>query len=210
MKRIVKALKSKYREVLKMMDLEYIEKQIKENMSTERYQHSQQVSQMAVMLAEYYHLPTVQAKILGLVHDCAKDYSLMELKQLISKYHLRLNNIEINIPGLWHAYVGAELVKDIFEIQNKEMLNAIRYHSTASIHLGLLGKILYIADKIEPGRKTKGLKRIRKLIWKDINLAMIKLLDQELRYLISRKSIIHPDTLQTRNKMVLEQRKKHL
>ncbi len=189
-----------------VMDLEFIDTKLEKIMSEERYRHSWQVSKVAEELAEYYHISTKKAKILGLIHDCAKDYSITELRELINRYHIHLEEIERNIPGLWHAYVGAELARDIFKVHDKEMLDAIRYHSTASSHFGLLGMILYVADKIEPERNSEQLDRIRKLVWQDISLAMLELLNRELESLIFRNLIIHPNTLQVRNKILYEKR----
>lgn len=190
------------------MDLEYIDLHLGKIMSEERYRHSWQVSKISAEIAEHYQISVEKAQILGLIHDCAKDYPITELKKFIKKYHIHLDEVEKKIPGLWHAYAGAELARDLFEIHDQEMLNAIRYHSTADSHFGLLGKIIYIADKIEPGRSAEQLDKVRKLVWQDINQAMLELLNQELNSLISRNLIIHPYTLQARNKILCEKREK--
>ena len=175
-------------------------------MSEERYKHSYQVSNVAENIARHYGISTDKAKVLGLIHDCAKDYSIIELRGLIKKYNIKISEIEKNIPGLWHAYVGAELARDIFNIKDQEMLDAIRYHSTGSRKIGLLGKIIYISDKIEPDRKTEQLDKVRKLVWQDIDLAMLELLNQEIKSLIYRNLIIHPETLHTRNIIIYKKR----
>ncbi|MDO4303638.1 MAG: HD domain-containing protein, partial [Bacillota bacterium] len=47
-------------------------------------------------------------------------------------------------------------------------------------------KIIYIADYIEPGRKqAPNLVQIRKLAFQDLDLALIKILEDTLRYLRS-------------------------
>jgi predicted HD superfamily hydrolase involved in NAD metabolism len=185
-------------------DLQYIDSYLKKSISKERYQHSLQVSVVAAEIASHYRISADKAKLLGLLHDCAKDFSKDELQRLIKKYNIRLNKLEKNIPGLWHAYVGAEIARDYFNIQNQEFLEAIKSHSTASRKLKLLGKILYVSDKIEPDRKDEKLNRVRKLVWQDIDMAMLELLNSELKSLICRKIIIHPETLHTRNKFLEE------
>ncbi len=191
---------------LMSIDFNYVYSYLKKNMSEERYKHSCQVGKVAENIAKHYRISTDKAKAVGLIHDCAKDYSIIELRGLIKKYNIRISEIEKNIPGLWHAYVGAELARDIFNIKDQEMLDAIRYHSTASRRLGLLGKIIYISDKIEPDRKTEKLDKIRRLVWQDIDLAMLELLDQGIKILISRNLIIHPETLHTRNNIIYEKK----
>jgi predicted HD superfamily hydrolase involved in NAD metabolism len=183
-------------------DLQQIDSYLKKHLSKDRYQHSWQVSNLAGKIASYYKVSSEKAKLLGLIHDCAKDFSRYKLKIFIKKYNINLTKTEENIPGLWHAYVGAEMARYLFNIQDAEILDAIKYHSTASRKLTLLGKILYIADKIEPDRKEASLNNARKMIWDDIDLTMLELLNQELKSLICRNLIIHPETLYTRNKIL--------
>jgi len=184
--------------------LQQIDSYLRENISKERYQHSIKVSKVAEEIARHYKLSSNKAKLLGLIHDCAKDYTAGELNTMIKKYNINLSELEKSIPGLWHAYIGAEIARDYFNIKNQEMLDAIKYHSTASRKLTSLGKILYIADKIEPSRKEDNLSTARELVWKDIDLTMLELLNRELQSLIYRKLIIHPETLHTRNKILKE------
>ena len=189
-----------------MMNLEQIDNKLKEMMTKTRYQHACRVSLLAQKIAEYYNLPIQKTMISALTHDCAKDYSLEELKNLVDKYKIKLNKVEKSIPKIWHAYVGAEMVKDIFMVDDWEILDAIRYHSTASSKLGLIGKIVYIADKIEPNRKLAKIGKLHEKVWEDIDLAMLELLNMELQYLICNKLIIHPDTLKARNKILMDRR----
>ena len=189
-----------------MMNLEQIDNKLKEMMTKTRYQHACRVSLLAQKIAEYYNLPIQKTMISALTHDCAKDYSLEELKNLVDKYNIKLNKVEKSIPKIWHAYVGAEMVKDIFMVDDWEILDAIRYHSTASSKLGLIGKIVYIADKIEPNRKLAKIRKLYEKVWEDIDLAMLELLNMELQYLICNKLIIHPDTLKARNKILMDRR----
>lgn len=188
------------------MNWEQIVSKLKPLMKKYRYQHSLRVSVIAGKIAQYYHLPVEKAKISGLIHDCVKDYSLDELKSLINKYQISLTKVEKNIPKIWHAFVGAEMAKDIFQIDDLEILNAIRYHSTASSNMSLLGKIVYIADKIEPGRKSESMKKLWKIIWEDIDLVMLELLNEELKYLVSEHLVIHPATIEVRNKIIIDRR----
>lgn len=186
------------------MDLEQIKNRLKEIMEKSRFEHACRVSSTAEQIAEYYQLPIKNVKISGLLHDCAKDYTVNHLKSLIKKYNLKLNEVEEHIPKIWHAYVGAEMAKEIFQIEDQEILNAIKYHSTASVKLDLVGKVIYIADKIEPNRRVIKLKELWQLVWKDLDLAMLELLNQEIKYLVINKLIIHPDTVEARNKILIE------
>ena len=188
------------------MNLEQIDKKLKKMMTKTRYQHACRVSLLAQKIAERHHLPLQKVIISALTHDCAKDYSIEELKELIGRYGIKLNKVEKSIPQIWHAYVGAELVKDIFMVDDWEMLDAIRYHSTASSKLGLIGKVVYIADKIEPNRRLAKINKLQEKVWEDIDLTMLELLSMELQYLICNGLIIHPHTLEARNKILMDRK----
>ena len=70
------------------------------------------------------------------------------------------------------------MAKDIFQIDDLEILDAIKYHSTVSSKLSLIGKVVYIADKIEPNRNFAEIRKLQKTIWEDIDLTMLGLLNQ--------------------------------
>ena len=80
------------------MNLEQIDNKLKEMMTKTRYQHACRVSMLAQKIAEYYNLPIQKTMISALTHDCAKDYSLEELKNLVDKYIIKLNNVEKSFP----------------------------------------------------------------------------------------------------------------
>ena len=49
---------------------------------------------------------------------------------------------------------GHRLQRLCYLAGKKSILNAVRYHTSASAKFDALGRIIYIADKIEPGRKN--------------------------------------------------------
>ena len=57
-----------------------------------------------------------------------------------------LNEIEKNAKKLWHAISGSAYIKFILGIEDDELLDAVRYHTTAKENMSLTAKILYLAD----------------------------------------------------------------
>ena len=109
-----------------MPSLEGIDSQLEKLLTRERYRHSWQVAKLAEKIAGYYYISSRKAKITGLIHDCAKDYSFFKLKELVKQYQIQLDKVEKLIPAIWHAYVGAEIARDIFGIHDQEILNSIK------------------------------------------------------------------------------------
>ena len=52
----------------------------------------------------------------------------------------------------------------------------------------MLEKIVFIADYIEPSRNFEGLENIRKLAFRDIDLAVFEALENSIKHLIDKKS----------------------
>ena len=83
-----------------------------------------------------------------------------------------------------HAKLGAFLAKKKYDIEDEEILNAIRWHTTGRPDMTLLDKIVYVSDYIEPRRdKAPNLPKIRQLAFMDLDQALIKILEDALGYL---------------------------
>jgi len=68
--------------------------------------------------------------------------------------------------------------------------------------MSLLDKIIYLSDKIEPLRNNEGVEEVRKMVWKDLNRAVLMVLDKGLIYLISKGSLINPISIEARNNIL--------
>ena len=71
-------------------------------------------------------------------------------------------------------------------------------------------KIIFIADKIEDGRNYKNEKKMeqleetRKLAKIDLNKALLFLIDSSLELKKKKKELIHPDSIDTRNRIIMD------
>ena len=75
-----------------MEDLEAkINEDIKTRLSEHRYIHSIGVMKKAGELAEYYGLDINKARIMGLVHDIAKQMSKEEIKEYVEEHGIELD-----------------------------------------------------------------------------------------------------------------------
>ena len=99
-------------------------------------------------------------------------------------------------PLVWHAPAGAIVAKKDYQIEDLEILNAIKYHTTGKAAMTTLEKIVFLADYIEPGRSQPGVERIRQLATEDLNVAVAQTLSDMVAYLgVKGNGDIHPDTL---------------
>ncbi len=88
------------------------------------------------------------------------DPTSLRLLMIENKVDQRLFNFH---HELWHAPVGAIIAASEFNVTDKEVLNAIRYHTTGRAGMSKLEKVIYVADMTEPGRNFPGVENLREL-----------------------------------------------
>lgn len=132
-----------------MNSIEEIDKYLKETLSEKRYFHTTGVMEEAGRLAEKYGADVKKAELAGLLHDCAKCMSNEELKEFIKKNIKDIDENELKNHKTLHAPVGAVIAKEKFQINDIEILSAIRWHTLGKVNMTLLEKIVFLADKIE-------------------------------------------------------------
>lgn len=174
-------------------------KAMEEVQTGKRFLHTLGVEYTSAALAMKYGVPVYNAQLAGLLHDCAKCISDEKLIKICEKNNLPVTDVERRNPYLLHGRVGAFLAKEEYKITDKDILNAIEWHTTGRPGMSELEKIVFIADYIEPGRKNaSNLDEVRKLAFEDLDLTLIRILHDILQYLKSSdKGEIDPKTLET-------------
>ncbi|HHV62378.1 MAG TPA: HD domain-containing protein [Firmicutes bacterium] len=167
--------------------------------SRRRLIHSLGVQTTAIKFARLYGVDRQKASIAGLVHDCARDLPRETLLEMVKRFHITVDELELGEPVLLHAPVGAELARVEFGIDDEEILNAIRVHTTGDVGMSMLDKIIYLADYVEPGRSYAGAGALKRLAIEDFDRALIAATDQTIMYVIRRGGLIHPRTVAARN-----------
>ena len=130
--------------------MEHIINWLKENLSDERYRHSLAVAKTAEELAKEYNLDAEKVKLAGLLHDCAKEYPHEKMLEIIKNNNLDVGDDELKSKKVLHAPVSAYVAKTLFNVNDKEILDAIRFHTIGKIGMSDFEKIIFLADKIEP------------------------------------------------------------
>lgn len=182
-----------------------IELWLKNKLSDKLYRHSLAVQEMSTKLAEIYNVDKEKASLAGLIHDCAKNLPKKEMLSYSNQLDIPIDEIIKRNPILLHAPLGAKIAKDEFGITDEEILNAIASHSLGSKNMTKLDKILYIADSAEPNRDYPEAEIIRKLAYTgDLDRAMLEAIDQKIIYVVRKKAILHPLSVEVRNDILTE------
>ena len=176
-------------------DLKLLQKQMKEALSEDRYEHTIGVMYTAESLAMRYGIDMTKAAVAGLLHDCAKCIPNAQKIKMCKKNDIEISEMEAKNPSLLHAKLGAFLAEEVYGVKDPEILSAINWHTTGKPDMSMLDIIIYMADYIEPNRdKAPNLKEIRKLCFENIEEALYQVLEGTLNYLSGRPDMIDPMT----------------
>lgn len=171
-----------------------------------RFLHTMGVAKTAKELAHYYGYDTDKAYTAGLLHDCAKDIPYADAIEDCKNSGATLKDICIKEPGLIHPYHGVVLAERIYGITDKEILSAIKHHTTGHGNMPLLTKIIYLSDSIEPSRNHAGVDTIRELAYKDLDEALLRTMDATIRHIINKGGLLDKNTVEARNFLIIEKK----
>lgn len=175
-----------------------LRKKVKKVQDVKRFEHSLGVEFTAASLAMKHGVSINDARLAGILHDCAKCLTDEKRIKICEKYHIEMSETERRNPFLLHGKVGAFLAEHRYGVTNKDILNAICYHTTGRPEMSELEKIVFIADYIEPSRKqAKNLGEIRKLAFENLDSATIRILEDTLLYLKQKGGELDPATEET-------------
>ncbi|MBQ8296078.1 MAG: nicotinate (nicotinamide) nucleotide adenylyltransferase [Clostridia bacterium] len=158
-----------------------------------RQAHSLRVAEVAAKRAVQLHVNEKQAIAAALFHDCAKNLSPE------SPY---LNGFSIlpewgEVPSaVLHQYAGAYVAERHLGVTDADVLNAIRYHTSARPKMSTLEKLIFLADMIEEERHYDGVDILRELFWKGdgLDACLQEALRQTLEFLKIKQQKIYPLT----------------
>ncbi|WP_367912379.1 bis(5'-nucleosyl)-tetraphosphatase (symmetrical) YqeK [Bacillus pumilus] len=174
---------------------------VKEQLTEQRYTHTLGVMETAISLAERFGADVKKTEIAAIFHDYAKFRPKDEMKGIIQQEQMNPLLLEYS-PELWHAPVGAYLVKKEVAINDQDILTAIEFHTSGRPNMTLLEKVIYVADYIEPGRHFPGVEEVRELAEQDLDSALIQSLKNTISFLLKKNQPVYPDTLATYNSLV--------
>lgn len=169
-----------------------LRQQLKKELKPERYYHSINVCNMASEMAEIFGFSKGKAYLAGILHDCAKCISYQKMLTMCDDLDVVLDEYERSTPALIHAKLGEKVAIAHYGIYEKEILEAIRYHTLGNPKMGNIAKIVYVADMLEPSRNFEGIDKLREIAKKDLNLAVYECTKKTIEFNIAKNRPVHP------------------
>ncbi len=163
---------------------------LKRRLSQKRYEHCVNVSKKSIYLAKKYGADIKKAEIAGLLHDITKETEMEEQLKILEQAKMKLTEEELKNKNLWHAVSGKAYLKTILGINDEDILNAVRYHTTGRAGMSKLEKVVFVADLTSDERDFEGVEKIRSIAEKSLDAAVafsiINLLNK--KYVIASNS----------------------
>ncbi len=176
-------------------ELDYLRRYIRPLMTEYRYRHSLGVEKQAVKMARRFGADQRKAALAGILHDVCKDMPKGALLQNILESGI-INGIDFKAsPQLIHSYAGALYLQSHMDIHDTEVIEAVRYHTTARAGMNLLETVVYLADLTSEDREYPDVGEMRRLCDTDLRKAMIHALTHTVKELTRKQKPICPDTL---------------
>ena len=164
-------------------DIINFRKALEKDLDQQRFEHSLGVEYTSACLAFIHGCDVYDARIAGLLHDCAKCIPHEDQIKIMEKAGQPPLREELDNQSLLHSKCGAIIARDKYEIKDENILNAIRFHTVGRPNMSLLEKIVYIADFIEPTRKAlEIMERVRKAAFIDIDQALLWIMESVTEY----------------------------
>ncbi len=185
-----------------MFDYELATNRLSKYLTPFRLNHSISTMNMCAKLSKKYNVDLEEAKIAGLLHDCAKDIPLSKALLLCKKFNLELDKYYHQNPDLAHGILGAYLAEHLFKLDpvtHKNILEAIHCHATGKPNMNNLSKILFLSDYTEVGRVAEWADIIRTAEQISLDYGVLESYNHFLRTLIKNNQVIHPSTMEGRN-----------
>lgn len=190
------------------MEYGEIENDVKSVLSEYRFTHSLGVVKKAVELANIYGLDEEITRKVAIAHDIAKEMTNEEMLEYVKTNNIEIDEIETVKPSLLHGKIGADIATKKYGF-TEDMVNAIKWHTTGRKNMSMLEKIIYVADKTEENRKGTrfNLEKSRELSTQNIDETLIFLMNEFITYNIKNEWLIHPETINARNYILLNESK---
>jgi nicotinate-nucleotide adenylyltransferase len=163
-----------------------IREQAERILSAKRFNHTIRVAQTARSLCKKYMLNEHLGYFAGLGHDLCKELTDEAILTMVTEAGRSLSSIEQDKPGLLHGWAASRVLERDFGVQDETVLEAVEHHTFGKTGMGPLAKVIFVADKIEPGRayvNKEYLEKLRNLTLDELTLTV---LEENIEHLVHK------------------------
>ncbi len=192
-------------------ELSLLRESVKGLMSEKRFVHTLGVEAAAAKIAEFVAPSLVsRARAAAILHDVTKE---MPQNELIERYKIKPTDEDLGAPETLHALTAPYYISEYFHrFAASDILFAVESHTVGDPKMSTLGKIIFVADYIEEGRRYEGCRSLREKLYFEfseaknraeamnaLDGAVIASIDRVTEHLISIGKKQHTKTSLTRD-----------
>lgn len=155
-----------------MITIKECKKLCRKTLSEYRCKHTFNVCKQAEKLAKIHGCDVEKAKIAALLHDIAKEMPKEDMLRLFDENAIIAKDTAFRTPSVWHGVAAAIIAQTRLGVTDTEILDAIACHTAGRPNMTDLDKIIFLADMTSAERNYDGLKKLRRLCKKDLNVAV--------------------------------------
>lgn len=181
------------------IDLDAIRAFVQEHVPEGLRGHCERTATRARMLAIHHGVDPRKAEAAGLLHDFVKYYSREELDAAIREIGFGTLEFAGMSDHIVHGPAGALLVEQRLDINDKEILEAIRLHSTADAEMGDVAKVVFLADFTEDQRAIPVTEEDRDICLEDLDGAVLHVLSRKIAYVLEQRQPVDTRAWQAYN-----------
>lgn len=164
----------------------YIKEMMVAMLDIKRHKHSISVAQYAAKYAKQIDVNPKKAWVAGALHDITKAMPKEYHRQFLATKGYEESNLK---DHELHALSGYYWVRDCYMLKDKEIIDAIKKHTSLDLTLTNMDKIIFAADKLCQGRKYPGIQKDRKLIEKDFEKGFKNVVAKNYQILKSKRNL---------------------
>lgn len=179
------------------MKREKIMYKLKKELDAQRYTHTLGVEETARQMALLFGEDPQKAALAGLLHDCAKCMTLTQMVKAAKG--VPLDPVMKESKALMHAVAGMCVARNVYGVDDPEVLGAIRWHTTGHAGMTRLEKIVYLADMIEPNRTYPGVDAIREAAARDLDAGVLLALERTIAFLQEERAAVCETSIHARD-----------
>jgi len=170
-----------------------------------RFRHTIGTANVAAILADRHGADIKDAVLAALLHDVGKRFSPDEMIKYAKKYNVAApcrEEIFKHNPALLHSYISAHIASSKFKVTKRAVIDAIAQHTLGGRNMAKLAKIIYVADLVAPDRRFEGVRQLRRLAMRNLELALRAAQKLKLNFVISKNVWLHPTAVLTWNETI--------
>ena len=184
------------------MDFLAVDRYIKENLNNFRYEHTLRVVDMGMILCnKLSYCDEEKVKIACYFHDVGKNLPEDTILNMTLNEGYELNEYELKNIHIFHGVASMVIARDKFNVDDIQILNAIKNHVTGAEDMSIIDKIVFLADFFEMGRNFERVYKSRDaaLIDLDLDKSMLFAYNSIIVELLEKGGFIHENTIKARN-----------